>query len=197
MNLAASGPLRCPKCSSSLDPDQFSRGGGRSCWGCGVELIATTFPALWRGAGASEVGVDLTIGDEAACFFHEGKQAQSICQSGGRYLCALCHTEIAGMSLCPSCLDKGVRKQEVAALEKRRFIAADAALLIAVLSLILWPLSIIGGPAVLYIVIRYWNAPGSLVRRSKPRFIVSLFIAAVPFLVAALIFISISAKEGF
>jgi hypothetical protein len=51
------------------------------------------------------------------------------------------------------------------------------ALTLALVPLLLWPFTLITAPAALFIAIRYWRAPGSVVQRTKVRLILAMFVA--------------------
>ncbi|MGD8493983.1 MAG: hypothetical protein PVH44_10275, partial [Desulfobacterales bacterium] len=63
--------------------------------------------------------------------------------------------------------------------ENHRICYDTIALSIALISsLFIWP-TIFSAPIVLYMVIRYWKAPGSIIPRSKIRFVLAFFIAGL------------------
>ena len=41
----------------------------------------------------------------------------------------------------------------------------------------MWPFTLITAPAAIYVALRYWNAPMSLVPRTKIRFILAILFA--------------------
>ena len=95
---------------------------------------------------------------ESACFYHEGKKAVTVCESCGRFLCALCDCELNGQHLCPACLETGKKKGSIEQLANSRMLYGRQALMMALLPLFLT------GLGALYLAIRYWKAPESLVQ---------------------------------
>jgi hypothetical protein len=62
-------------------------------------------------------------------------------------------------------------------LENRRALHDSIALAVAVYPIITVWLTIIGAPIAIYLVIRHWNSPISVVRHSRWRFVLALIIA--------------------
>jgi hypothetical protein len=111
---------------------------------------------------------------EAGCFYHPAKKAAVACAACGRFLCALCDVEFNGQHLCPMCLEKGKTKRKIKNLENHRVCYDKIALFVALISMLfIWP-TLISAPIVLFMVIRYWNAPRSIIPRTwnAPRSII-------------------------
>jgi hypothetical protein len=90
----------------------------------------------------------------------------------------LCDLEIHGRHLCPGCFEKGVATQKIETVETRRTMYDSLALTYATVPVLMffWPL-VIGGPLALYTVIRRWNAPSSVVPRTRVRFYIAGVLA--------------------
>jgi hypothetical protein len=76
-------------------------------------------------------------------------------------------------------------------LASSRFLYDSLALALAVWPVILFPLiffTFITAPAAIYVTLRYWGTPGSVVPRSKYRFVLA-FLLAVAQLVAWVVLI--------
>jgi hypothetical protein len=115
---------------------------------------------------------------EASCFYHPGRQAVRPCDGCGRFLCALCDVELGREHLCPTCLDTGQRKGKLTALETRRTIYDDAAVAVAVVPLLMWPMTLLTAPLAIGLAVYGWNKPGSLVPRTRVRFYLAILLAA-------------------
>ena len=50
-------------------------------------------------------------------------------------------------------------------------------LLLAIVSLLFWPLTLVTAPATLFLAFRFWKAPGSLVNPSRWRLVLAVAIA--------------------
>ncbi len=147
------------------------------CPGCGAEIRAHVFPALFRAPQATETG-ELAVAGEAGCFFHPDKRAAFTCHLCGRFLCTLCKVDFKGQNWCPGCLESNSRKRKGIDFENHRVLYDSAALAFATLPFLFffWP-SIIGAPVAIYMSIRYWKAPGSILPRTKIRFLVAVLLA--------------------
>ena len=135
------------------------------------------FPALYRQAEVGKRGDAVTAEGEASCYFHPHKKAVAICSSCGCFICSLCETELAGACLCPSCIDKGRQSETVENLISQRTLHDSLALSVAILPLLFFPLTVVSAPLAMYLVIRHWKKPGSILPRSKIRFVCAFLIA--------------------
>jgi len=147
----------CPKCRVPLSPAQFNVGEFSPCPNCRAPLWVEVFNALFRPALTGAAGATVMVEGESTCFYHERKQAVVVCDSCGRFLCALCDCPLNGRHYCPPCLEAGDTKRSIEHLEKSRMLYGRQALILAILPLF------ITGIAALFIALRRWKAPGSLV----------------------------------
>jgi hypothetical protein len=114
---------------------------------------------------------------EASCFYHSSSRAAVHCDECGRFLCRLCEIEIDGRRLCPRCFEAGVSTNKLESMVTSRTMYDTIALALATLpALLTWPM-IIGAPFALYVAIRRWRAPGSIVPRTKVRFVIAILLA--------------------
>jgi len=146
-----------------------------------VPIRIDVFPAFTRGLGPGKAGETLTD-DQASCFYHAQKKAVIPCDHCGRFLCALCDVEWGGKHLCPACLEAGKKKGKIVSLERHRLLYDSTALKIAVLPVITIWFTLVSAPIALYLAIRYWNSPMSLVRRTKIRFVLAMVISSLQIL---------------
>jgi hypothetical protein len=169
----------CPNCSGSLSERFFRHPQVEgTCPTCAVALGVTLFPALFRPAHRIDAGSLMTAEGDATCFEHTNKRAVALCNRCGRFLCALCEVELDGKVWCPSCLISGDSGNQIQAIEKQRTLFDSIALALALwpVALFLYP-SIFTSPVVVYLSIRYWKKPTSIIPRSKWRFVAALIIA--------------------
>ncbi len=178
----ASRNVTCVKCQATLLGEGFNSGLLQPCPACGTPVRVDVFPALFQAIERGPGPETLLTPDEAGCFYHPQKRAAATCESCGRFLCALCDVELNGRHLCPNCLDSGRKKGKLKNLENERTLYDNLALSLAVLPLIIWPFTLITAPAAIFISLRYWNAPTSLVPRTKMRFIIAIFFAGAEIL---------------
>jgi hypothetical protein len=158
----------------------FNTGESSPCPSCGAETIIEVFPAMFHPIAQSGAGEKITSPEEAACFYHPLKKAAVPCDSCGRFLCSLCDVELNGQHLCPNCLQSGKKKGKLRNLENERALHDHAALMLSTLPLILFPFTLFSAPAALYLSIRHWKSPSSLVPRwSKLRFLLAIFFSLI------------------
>ena len=172
-------PVNCPKCNATLLGGVFNLPDLSPCPSCGVPLQIEVFPAFFRAAAPVVVGEAIMAEGESSCFFHPLKKAVRPCDACGRFICALCDCEFDHRHLCPSCLEAGQTKGKIKSLEKGRTLYDSIALALAVAPLLIFYLTFITAPMALFIAIRYWKAPLSLVRRSRFRFVVAMVFASL------------------
>jgi hypothetical protein len=144
------------------------------CGLCGVPNQVRVFPAALR--SAAPVRLEAALDGEAACFDHPGKRAVAACRHCGRFVCQLCAIEFGEEVWCPSCVTARAGKAERANLVTSRTLHDSVALSVPLMSLVIWPLTVITGPgAVVYSVLK-WRAPLSLVRRNRWRFVAAILV---------------------
>jgi len=182
----------CPNCNNPL-PQRFFRQprAEGDCPTCRTNLGVTLFPALFRPAAKIDPQSLLTAEGEATCFEHANKRAIAVCHKCGRFLCALCEVEVAGQIWCPSCLIPANASGPIQALEQRRTLYDSIALALATLpALLLFYPSIFTAPVIIYLAIRYWKKPSSLIPRGKWRFVLALMVAIVEVGVVAFLIVA-------
>jgi LSD1 subclass zinc finger protein len=189
--------VTCGACRQPLPAELWNSAVAVACPACQATLRALVFPALLRPAPRGEAGARVLTDGEASCFYHPQKKAALVCDRCGRFLCNLCDVDLAGEHVCPGCLQSGVGKGRLERLEARRVLYDDIALGLAVWPVVfcgyLWPVT---APLALYYAIRYWNAPGSLVPRSKARFIWAIVLAGLELVIVAALIVRIVSDSG-
>lgn len=160
MNLMPVFPV-CSKCRTTIPVADFNQDAFATCAGCGAAVRVIAFAALFRPPVRGTTGEAVMTDGESACFYHENKKAAVVCDGCGRFLCALCDCPVHGKHLCPTCLEGGKARPTVPALDGVRPLYGYQALLCAVLPLF------ITGIAAIWIALRHWKAPGSLVSQNQ------------------------------
>jgi len=185
--------VACTKCRASLPPVLYNLPDLRPCPACGAKAQIDVFPAALRPPGPSSVGEAVMVDGEASCFYHPAKKAVLPCESCGRFLCAICDVELNGQHLCPGCLESGKKKGKLKQLENRRTLYDSLALVVATLPLLIfvWP-SIVGAPIAIYIAIRYWKAPSSVIPRTRWRAVLAIIIGLLTIFGWVAMFVAIS-----
>jgi hypothetical protein len=176
---ATFSPLYCTKCQNELPLFVFRTDQFRPCPSCGTKIYAVLFPALTKESSESRPGQTLLLDTDASCFYHPQKKAEIACEYCGRFLCALCDVEMEGKHLCPPCIETGKQKGRIKTLENRRTLYDSIALSVSVLPLLIFYFTLITAPVAIYIAIRHWNAPTSILHGSKWRFVFAIIFASL------------------
>jgi hypothetical protein len=169
--------IQCPKCRATLMEDAFNLPGLIPCATCGVPLQIEIFPALFRKTAPGQQAEAVLVEGESSCFYHPQKKAVRPCDGCGRFLCALCDCELNGQHYCPTCLDVGKSKGKIKTLDNHRTRYDSIALALALFPILFFYFTLITAPITLYVAIRYWKAPQSIVRRHRVRTIIAILIA--------------------
>ena len=174
-----STPIHCGRCEAELPREAIEARDGAICPTCNSGVMVRVFPAiLTKPEIVSPAAIQAGEG-EATCFFHPGKTAAVACSRCGRFLCQLCRVEFRGEDWCPECLSSGIKRKRIATLENHRTLYDSIALGMVLLPLpLLWWATIVSAPAALYVSVRYWKAPLSIVRRTKIRFLAAMLLGA-------------------
>ncbi|SRR5579864_1679624 len=169
--------LSCAKCQALLPNYFFVATNLMPCPSCGAELMVRAFPALFA-QPAAVTAPEISVTGEAGCFYHPEKRAIVTCHICGRFLCALCNVEFKSQNWCPGCLEASSRKRKGTDFENHRVLYDSIALAMATFPFLMlfWP-SIVGAPVAIFMSIRYWKAPGSILPRTKIRFLVAILLA--------------------
>jgi len=171
--------LFCTKCRNELAPDFFRSDRPAVCPFCGASMEAILFPAFFEERNRSRAGETLLVDTEASCFYHPQKKAEVTCDYCGRFLCALCEVEMEGKRLCPPCIEAGKVKGRIKSLESRRVLYDSIALSLSIIPLLIFYVTFITAPIALYLAIRYWNKPTSVLHRGKWRLILAISLAGL------------------
>jgi hypothetical protein len=175
--MSRTGQIECFKCGWVLPPEAFNTPRETVCPACAAAHQVTAFPALYRPPEPAATGEHLLVDGESGCFYHPQKKAVIPCDGCGRFLCPLCEVEFAGRRLCPACIQAGKEKKKIKNLENQRMLYDDLALSLAIVPLVTVYLTFIGAPVALYLAIRHWNTPSSIIPRTKWRNVLAILIS--------------------
>jgi hypothetical protein len=171
--------VQCPSCQVALAEGVFNQPDLRPCPQCGAALQIEVFPALFRPPATGSNAETLMVEGESACFYHPTKKAVRPCDGCGRFLCALCDCELHGEHYCPACLEVGRKKGKIKSLENQRTLYDSIALSLTIFPLIIFYFTLITAPMALFVAIRYWNAPRSIIHRTKVRYVIAIVLATL------------------
>jgi hypothetical protein len=136
------------------------------------------FNAFHTSPASGAAGETVRQQGQAECYYHPGKQAVIHCSACGRLLCSLCEIELDGHILCMRCIESGHSNQKIRSLENHRILYSNIALALSIIpALFVFP-TLITGPAAIYVALRYWKAPGSIVKRMRWRSVLAIFFGA-------------------
>jgi len=173
--------ISCTKCHTPILAGYYNIPHFIPCPSCHVPIRIDAFPALYRGLQPGKEGETL-IDDQASCFYHPQKKAVIPCDHCGRFLCALCDVELSGKHLCPACLEKGKKKGKIVNLDRHRVLYDGTALRVALFPMITIWITMVTAPIAIYLSIRHWNSPMSVIKRTKVRFILAIVISGLQIL---------------
>ncbi|HPC59206.1 MAG TPA: hypothetical protein PKX23_00985 [Verrucomicrobiota bacterium] len=162
---------------AGLNTGQFFR-----CPGCRSEVQAEAFPALDRPLPRGAAGEAVMVPGESACFYHEARKAVAVCDACGRFLCALCDCHLNTSHFCPGCLNAGRQDRRIQELETVRPLYGRQAFVLSLLPLF------ITGLLALFLALRYWKAPLSLVKPQRWMLPAAVFFGALQTLAFTLLF---------
>jgi hypothetical protein len=171
--------VQCPKCRAWLLEGVFNRPDLVPCPTCGVPVQIEVFPALFRPLATGREGEVVMVEGESSCFYHPNKKAVLPCQGCGRFLCALCDCELHGQHFCPACLEAGKTKGKIKSIENERTLYDSIALALAIVPMLIFYLTFITAPMALFVAIRYWNKPRSIVHHTRLRYILAIVLAGL------------------
>ncbi len=182
--------IGCPNCRTFLPVETVNTGQLHACPQCRTLTRADLFNAFHRPQGKGQNGELVQTQGEAECFYHPGKKAVIACSSCGRLLCALCEIPLDGQTMCTTCLQAGRKKQQIRSLDKGRTHYDTIALHLA-----FWPMlffffpTLFTAPAVIFVVLRFWNSTRSIIPRTKFRYVLAFLLACVQIFIWILVFI--------
>ncbi len=171
--------LPCPNCRLPLPGNYWNAPQPLPCPGCNRQVILAVFPAYLRPVARARPAEAIIESGVASCFNHEGKKAVATCESCGRFLCSLCELELNGRRLCPACLEQQRLQGNQPSLETRRLVYDQAALMLAVLPILIWPISLVTAPAAIGCGIFSFFRPASILGRRPVRAVLGILLGGV------------------
>lgn len=187
--------LTCDRCRARLPVSAVNTPDLVACPSCRTPLRFLVFPAFYRAHAPAQVGETIMVEGESSCFYHPAKKAVVPCDGCGRFLCALCDVDLDDKHLCPKCVEAAKTKRTIDTLESERYLYDSMALNFAAIALLLafcMPyVSVFLAPAAVFVAVRHWNKPRSVVRPDRGRLAAAIIIAVIAFAVAMLFFTAI------
>jgi len=167
----------CPRCFAALKSTPPIPGERPQCPRCLSVFELEIFPALFRHREKAAEAERVLLEGESTCFYHLDRKAILPCHSCGRFLCSLCDCEVHSEHFCPSCLETGVKKGRIKSIENRRVRHDTIALTLAIAPMLFFYLTLVTAPATLFVVVRHWKTPLSIVGSTRLTFVVAALVA--------------------
>jgi len=167
----------CNSCGMPLPEWELTSGDASTCPDCGVEHRVNVFPAALREAPSTQT--EAAAEGDATCFDHPSSRAVGTCAQCGRFVCQLCVVDLAGKSYCPSCTAAGLSKASGRNLAPSCVAYDSIALTVAAAPLLFFPITILTGPAAVFLALRYWKRPLPLMHANRWRFVAAILIGLV------------------
>lgn len=177
MDARTANHLSCPQCRVQLEPAIYNLGQFARCPNCQAQLWVEVFNAMFRPPTSGVSSEAVMVAGESACFYHDAKKAVVVCDACGRFLCGLCDCNLNERHYCPPCLESGAQKRTIEQLEKSRPLHGRQALMLAILPFFLT------GLIALFLALRYWKTPGSLVKPQRWLMPAALVLASLQTLI--------------
>jgi hypothetical protein len=179
--------LPCPTCKRSFEAIDWIDANHCRCRKCEADFDFFPFPALVATRDVVKPQA-VAVAEDSTCFFHAENQAEKLCDSCGRFLCAVCAVPFASKTLCPGCI--AASKNEDVQFVASRSLPGGAALALVLLPMLIWPFTLLTAPIALYIAITGWKKPRSLVRPGRGKIVVAGILALIQ--IGGWVFIGIS-----
>lgn len=181
--------FNCANCHAAL-PESLVNRGETACPHCGTVVMVHVFPAMSQPVKPSRVGEPMMVENESSCYSHASKRAEQVCDSCGRFVCALCDLKMGDRHICPACLEKNIEEQSMGTFVSRRVHHDSIALWLTLaplplltcfwfLAIILAPLMYFLGGYAIFLGIRHWRTPQSVVKRRRWRFLLAAVLAVL------------------
>jgi len=149
------------------------------CRSCGAPTRIDVFPALLRGPATGRSGEKLLVSEESSCYYHPDKKAVVVCESCGRFLCAVCDLEFGGRHVCARCVESAVSKDKSERLRQSRLYYDEIALALAAIPMLFFWITLFTAPAAIYVAVRYSRRRLSILPRRRWRFLLAIALAGL------------------
>jgi len=167
-------PVPCARCDAPLPHWELAASDTAVCTTCTAPNRVRVFPVAFDDRAAAHP--ESALEGEAACYDHPSKKAVAACSQCGKFVCQLCAVDWAGETWCPSCVAAGAGKAKAANLDTSRTLYDSVDLILPLVSLILYPFTLVAAPGSLLLTIMRWRRPLSIVRRNRWRFILAILV---------------------
>ena len=187
--------IRCTSCGYGIADSVFPPAGEADCPTCRRRVRAWVLPMLYKVPGAVPPALpeEPPGPGEAACFYSPARRATKVCDHCGVFVSEAWAAKWGQQTVCLKCIEELRSKGRDPRFEAKRTLWDNVALFCAVgpwvlaamfvATVILYGfaffcilLTLVTAPAALFIALRYWNAPRSLVPRGRGRLVWALVL---------------------
>jgi hypothetical protein len=140
-------------------------------------MQANLFNAFYRSVDPVAVHGYVQEQGQAECYNHPGRPAHVPCVHCGRLLCELCTVDLDSRSLCFDCVKVDRETRKTPDLDTRRTHHDSLALSLALVPMIFLFPTIVTAPAAIYVALRYWKRPPTVLPRWRWRSIAAISVA--------------------
>lgn len=209
--------VKCSSCGGGIHTSLFHEGGTVSCPLCQRTLHAFLLPALYKPAVSAPPSLpdDPPAPGEATCFYNPSRRATKCCDHCGVYVSEAWAAHWGTQTVCLKCLEELRSKNSDIRFESKRVLWDNIALSFAIgpwflmvacwvtlifywLSFLILILTVLTAPAAIFIALRYWQAPRSLVPRGRGRLVWAILLGVLQLLgwIAVIVGIFYAAGES-
>lgn len=182
--------VKCTSCGGGIPEPLFRQSDGVPCPICKRLVHALMLPALYK----SFLPTPPSLPDnppapgEATCFYNPGRRATKCCDHCGVFISDAWAAQWGSQTVCLKCLEELRSKNSDTRFEAKRILWDNIALSFSIgpwilsvalimtlifywASFLIIMLTFLTAPAAIFIALRYWNAPRSLVPRGRGRLV--------------------------
>lgn len=170
--------LACPRCDARLPREHYNHAWAIRCEVCKNLVQARTFPALAAPERAAQLGRRVLSDSDASCFHHPDRQAETVCDACGKFLCGLCDIAYDDAHYCSGCIEEGKRKGKMSEVVDSVSTPSGLALPLIILVGFYPFIGLVATIVALYFAIRHWHE-ASVVRSYRIRNSVAIVIGLV------------------
>lgn len=189
--------VKCTSCGGGIPETLFRYGDSAPCPVCKRMIRAWRLPALYKSAEITPPPLPEVppAPGEATCFYNPSRRATKGCDHCGVFISDAWAAQWGTQTVCLKCLEELHAKNSDTRFEARRILWDNIALgfsvgpwivaMVLLLTLVLYPfaimvvfLTLLTAPAAIFIALRYWNSPRSLVPRGRARLVWATLLGA-------------------
>lgn len=182
--------VKCTSCGGGIPELLFRQGGTVPCPICKCIVHALMLPALYKSPlhAPPSLPNDRPAPGEATCFYNPGRRATKGCDHCGVFISDAWAAQWGSQTVCLKCLEELRSKNSDTRFESKRTLWDNVALSFSIgpwilavallMTLALYPFAImvimltfLTAPAAIFVALRYWNAPRSMVPRGRGRLV--------------------------